>query len=146
MSLEDFNPDLQNSPQKLAPWWVARLKTPIPEADLGKAFILWGLKGRAPPSFWKVWKFPELPQKLSSDFPGSSLTVELNSFFQRFPKSFADFPENSPDFPGNSPDFPGGLPLSLPEVSKRGWRKGLGDCQGPKCSKTCSPELCPPAS
>ena len=47
------------------------------------------------------------------------------------------------------------LPKSLPkppapgsqksEVSKRGWREGVGGQQGPKYSKNCSPELCPPS-
>ena len=64
---------------------------------------------QAPPSFWEVpglpRKFPGLPWKFFGDFPGSSLTVELNSN-QRVPGSF-------PDFPGSSPDFPGGQPLSL---------------------------------
>ena len=32
-SLEGFNLDLQNSPQKLGPWWVARLKYSIPEVQ-----------------------------------------------------------------------------------------------------------------
>ena len=71
---------------------------------------------QAPPSFWETpglpRKFPELPRKFFGDFPGRSLTVELNSN-QRFPGSFPDFPGSSPDFPGSSPDFAGGQPLSL---------------------------------
>ena len=71
---------------------------------------------QAPPASPEVpglpQKFPGLPRKFFGDFPGSSLTVELNSI-QRFPGSFPDFPGSSPDFPGSSPDFPGGQPLSL---------------------------------
>ena len=71
---------------------------------------------QAPPSFWKVpglpWKFPQLPQKFFGDFPGSSLTVELNSN-PGVPGSFPDFPGSFPNFPGGFPDFPGGQPLCL---------------------------------
>ena len=47
------------------------------------------------------------------DFPGSSLTVELNSRGSSpdFPGSSPDFPGSAPDFPGSSPDFPGGQPF-----------------------------------
>ena len=53
------------------------------EAQFGDKFGE-SLRGsQAPPSFWKVprlpRKFPELPRKFFGDFPGSSLTVELNS-------------------------------------------------------------------
>ena len=75
---------------------------------------------QAPPSFWKVpglpWKFSSLPRKFPSDFPKSSLTVELNSNpevprrFPRLPRKFAGLPWK---FPGSFPDFPGGQPLSL---------------------------------
>ena len=50
-------------------------------------------------------KFPELPRKFFGDFPGSSLTVELNSN--------AELPRKFPKLPRKFPDFPGGQPLSL---------------------------------
>ena len=49
----------------------------------------------------------EVPQRL----PRSSLTVELNSDFQGFPRSFPDFPQSSLDFPASLTDLPGGQPL-----------------------------------
>ena len=64
---------------------------------------------QAPPSFWEVLglprKFPELPRKFFGDFPGSSLTVELNSN--------PEVPRKFPKLPRKFPDFPGGQPLSL---------------------------------
>ena len=61
---------------------------------------------QAPPSFWKVpglpwkvpglpWKFPKLPRKFFGNFPGSSLTVELDSnpgVPQKFPAPPWKFP------------------------------------------------------
>ena len=41
ISLENFNPDLQNSPHKIGVWWVARLKISI---SLGFYFNLWALR------------------------------------------------------------------------------------------------------
>ena len=71
---------------------------------------------QAPPSFWEVpglpRKFPELPRKFFSDFPGSSLTVELNSN-PEVPRKFPRLPRKFPKLPRKSPDFPGGQPLSL---------------------------------
>ena len=52
------------------------------------------------------------PPEVPSDFPGSSLTVELNSN-PEFARSFPDLSGSSPDFPESSPDFPGGQLLSL---------------------------------
>ena len=71
---------------------------------------------QAPLSFWQVpglpRKFPELPWKFFGDFPGSSLTVELNGdpgVHRKFPK----LPRKFPRLPRKFPDFPGGQPLSL---------------------------------
>ena len=64
---------------------------------------------RAPLSFSEVpdfpRKFPELPRKFFGDFPGSSLTVGLNSN--------PGVPRKFPRLPRKFPDFPGGQPLSL---------------------------------
>ena len=71
---------------------------------------------QAPPSFWEVpglpRKFPELPRKFFGDFPGSSLTVELNSN-PEVPRKFPRLPRKFPKLPRKFPDFPGGQPLSL---------------------------------
>ena len=71
---------------------------------------------QAPPSFWEVpglpRKFPELPRKFFHDFPGSSLTVELNSN-PEVPRNFPRLPRKFPGLPRKFPDFPGGQPLSL---------------------------------
>ena len=71
---------------------------------------------QAPPSFWEVpglfRMFPELPRKFFSDFPGSSLTVELNSN-PEVPWKFRKLPRKFPRLPRKFPDFPGGQPLSL---------------------------------
>ena len=71
---------------------------------------------RPPPSFWEVpglpQKFPELPRKFFGDFPGSSLTVELNSN-PEVPRKFPGLPRKFPKLPRKFPDFPGGQPLSL---------------------------------
>ena len=78
---------------------------------------------QAPPSFWEVpglpRKFPEPPRKFFDDFPGSSLTVELNSNpevprkFPRLPRKFPRLPRKFPGLPRKFPDFPGGQPLPL---------------------------------
>ena len=46
ISLENFNPDLQNFPQKIGPWWVARLKFSISLENFKilKFFNLWALR------------------------------------------------------------------------------------------------------
>ena len=52
---------------------------------------------------------PEVPRtspEVFGDFPGISVTVELNSFLQRFPGSFPNFPGSSPNFPGSSGTSP----------------------------------------
>ena len=71
---------------------------------------------QAPPSFWRVRglprKFPELPRKFFGDFPGSSLTVELNSNSE-VPRKFPELPRKFPKLPRKFPDFPGGQPPSL---------------------------------
>ena len=57
----------------------------------------------APPSFWEVpglpRKYPELPRKFFGDFPGSSLTVELNSN-PEVPRKFPKLPRKSAPFSG----------------------------------------------
>ena len=66
---------------------------------------------------WTSQNFPELPRKFLGDFPGTSLTVDLKSFFfQRFPGSFPDFPGSSPDV---NPDLPG-CQLGPPQRSAPG--------------------------
>ena len=71
---------------------------------------------QAPPSFWEVpglpRKFLKLPQKFFGDFPGSSLTVELNSN-PEVPQKFPKLPRKFPKIPRKFLDFPGGQPLSL---------------------------------
>ena len=72
---------------------------------------------QAPPSFWKVpglpRKFPQLPQKFFGDFPGSSLTVELNSNpgvprkFPRLPRKFPKLPRRFPGLRRRSAPFSG---------------------------------------
>ena len=72
---------------------------------------------QAPPSFWKVprlpQKFPGLPRKFLSDFPGSSVTVELNSNpevprkFPRLSRNFPELPQNFPELPQRSAPFSG---------------------------------------
>ena len=66
---------------------------------------------QAPPSFWEVpglpRKFPELPRKFFGDFPGSSLTVELNSN-PEVPRKFPKLPRKFPKLPRRSLE-----PLSL---------------------------------
>ena len=57
------------------------------------------------PRAWISQKFPQLPRNFSGDFPGSSLTVELNSN--------PEVPRKFPKLPRKFPDFPGGQPLSL---------------------------------
>ena len=54
--------------------------------------------------------FPQLPRKFFGDFPGSSPTVELNSFSPRVPRKFPRLPRK---FPGRFPDVPRRSPLFL---------------------------------
>ena len=72
---------------------------------------------QAPPGFWKIpgllQKFPKLPRKFFSDFPGSSLTVELNSNpevprkFPGLPRKFPGLPRKFPGLPRRSAPFSG---------------------------------------
>ena len=55
---------------------------------------------------------PNFPRKFFGDFPGSSLTVELNSN-PEVPRKFPRLPRKFPKLPRKFPDFPGGQPLSL---------------------------------
>ena len=87
-------------------------------------FLLWrqiwrvaGGGSQAPPSFRKVpglpRKFPELLRKFFGDFPGSSLTFELNSNpkvprkFPRLPQKFPELPRKFPGLPRRSAPFSG---------------------------------------
>ena len=53
ISLEIFNPDLQNSPQKIGVWWAARLKFSISLENFKILifFNLWALRGTGNPLF-----------------------------------------------------------------------------------------------
>ena len=78
---------------------------------------IWRVAGRESASrelLESSWTSPEVPRTSPEvgDFPGSSLTLVLNSN-PELPGSFPDFPGSSPDFPGSFPDFPGGQPLSM---------------------------------
>ena len=58
---------------------------------------------------------PEVPRtspEVFGDFPGSSLTVELNSN-PEVPRKFPKLPRKFPNLPRKFRDFPGGQPLSL---------------------------------
>ena len=55
---------------------------------------------------------PNFPGSFFGDFPGSSLTVELNSN-PEVPRKFPRLPRKFPKLPRKFPDFPGGQPLSL---------------------------------
>ena len=55
---------------------------------------------------------PNFPRSFFGDFPGSSLTVELNSN-PEVPRKFPKPPRKFPKLPRKFPDFPGGQPLSL---------------------------------
>ena len=63
-------------------------------------------------------KSPDFPgssrtsPEVFGDFPGSSLTVELNSN-PEVPRKFPKPPRKFPKLPRKFPDFPGGQPLSL---------------------------------
>ena len=71
---------------------------------------------QATPSFWKVpglpRKFPKLPRKFFGDFPGSSLTVELNSN-PGVPRKFPRLPRKFPGLPRKFPGLPRRSALSL---------------------------------
>ena len=64
---------------------------------------------QAPPSFWRVpglpRKFPELPRKFFGDFPGSSLTVEINSN-PEVPRKFPRLLQKLPGLPRKFPRLP----------------------------------------
>ena len=74
---------------------------------------------QAPPNFWKVpglpRKFPQLPRKFFGAFPGSSLTVELNSnpgVPQKFPRLLRKFRALAND---------------ALVLSSKIWKKNIGD-------------------
>ena len=57
-------------------------------------------------------KSPDFPGSSPNFFPGSSLTVELNSN-PEVPRKFPKLPRKFPKLPQKFPDLPGGQPLSL---------------------------------
>ena len=103
------------------------LEVLLPSQYIGDKFGE-SLGGRqAPPNFWKVpglpHKFPELRRKFLGDFPGSSLTVELNSNaevprkFPRLPRKFPGLPQKLPELPRRSAPF-SGKPDTLSRITK----------------------------
>ena len=64
---------------------------------------------QAPLSFWEVpglpRKFSKLPRRFFGGFPGSSLTVELNSN-PEVPRKFPKLPRKFPKLPGKFPKLP----------------------------------------
>ena len=73
---------------------------------------IWRVAGRESGFPETSRKFPKLPRKFFGDFPGSSLTVELNSN-PEVPRKFPKLPRKFPKLPRKLPDFPGGQSLSL---------------------------------
>ena len=70
---------------------------------------------RLPRASGKSPDFPEVPRtspEVFGDFPGSSLTVELNSN-PEVPRKFPKLPRKFPKLRRKLRDFPGGQPLSL---------------------------------
>ena len=71
---------------------------------------------QAPPNFWKGPRTsPEVPRtspEVFGDFPGSSLTVELNSN-PEVPRKFPRLPRKFPGLPRRFPGLPGRFPVSL---------------------------------
>ena len=116
----------------------------VPDLDLSFLFC----------PFCPFWDFPDF----SGIFPICSGMVRGFSRFVLFlflgllraptrnsPERVRDtiwtFPEKSGKHPGlETPRFS----FSQIEISKSGWREGVGDQQRPKFSKNCPPELCCP--
>ena len=79
---------------------------------------IWRVAGResgSPELLGSPRTSPEVPRtsrKFFGDFPGSSLTVELNSN-PEVPRKFPKLPRKFPKLPRKFPDFPGGQPFSL---------------------------------
>ena len=79
---------------------------------------IWQAAGResdSPELLGSPRTFPEVPRtspEVFGDFPGSSLTVELNSN-PEVPRKFPKLPRKFPKLPRKFRDFPGGQPLSL---------------------------------
>ena len=94
---------------------------------------------QAPPSFWKVpglpQKFPRLPRKFFGDFPGSSLTAELNNN-TGVPRKFPKLPRKFPKLPRKFLDFPEGQPLSLGSLTPSPDSQKLSLISGAVCLKT----------
>ena len=79
---------------------------------------IWRVTGResgSPELLGSSRTSPEVPRtspEVLGDFPGSSLTVELNSN-PEVPRKFPKLPGSSPNFPGSSGTSPKVKPLSL---------------------------------
>ena len=79
---------------------------------------IWRVAGResgSPELLGSPRTSPEVPRtspEVFGDFPGSSLTVELNSK-PEVPRKFPKLPRKFPKLPRKFRDFPGGQPLSL---------------------------------
>ena len=87
------------------------------------------LGGSQAPSFWKVpgRTFPGVPStsaEVPRDFPGSSVTVELNSNAE-FPQKFARLPWKFPGLPQRSAPFSGKRLNSQASLSLPMWDLGL---------------------
>ena len=77
---------------------------------------IWRVAGResgSPELLESPWTSPEVPRtspEVFGDFPGSSLTVELNSN-PGVPRKSPRLPRKFPGLPRRFPDFPGGQPF-----------------------------------
>ena len=74
---------------------------------------------------------PEVPRtspEVFGDFPGSPLTVELNSN-PEVPRKFPKLPRKFPKLPRKFRDFPGGQPLSLGSLTPSPDSQKLSLCQ-----------------
>ena len=92
---------------------------------LGNWRNIWRVAGKesgCPELLGRPRTSPEVPRtspEVFGDFPGSSLTVELNSNpevprkFPKLPRKFPKLPRKFPKLPRKFRDFPGGQPLSL---------------------------------
>ena len=94
------------------PWKVSHDKEPV---DWRQIWRVAGRESGFPELLGSPRTSPEVPRtspEVFGDFPGSSLTVELNSN-PEVPRKFPKLSRKFPKLPRKFRDFPGGQPLSL---------------------------------
>ena len=133
ISLEIFNPDLQNSPQKIGVWWVARLKisSSLENFKILNFFRIWALRVRNNERHFAtlccdiLWQFPSLSSLNIKRHKTSWEVLNLRALPRATGASPALRARNPKKVWKKSPRASGpGVPKSLEKVSRKFEKSG----------------------